>query len=225
MTMLKIISGVAMLATMAAGEFKCLDVTMENDAKCHVNIDWAMNSGKFDHPEYYPNGTTSRADYQCAIFLKLGVEGDANDKAMHMTPNHNCTLPPCTPITAGLAASGVAAACIKPVETPVPEDKPDAPSMPWWGWVLIVAGVLLAALATAFAMGVFSKAPKKKRAAKLPPPRSAAPEPLPTTVTPVPTFEVAPPIYTYVAEPVYTATRSIQVTSPSVLVAPAVYVN
>eukprot|EP00929_Paragymnodinium_shiwhaense_P050958 TRINITY_DN25654_c0_g1_i1.p1 TRINITY_DN25654_c0_g1~~TRINITY_DN25654_c0_g1_i1.p1 ORF type:complete len:264 (-),score=49.92 TRINITY_DN25654_c0_g1_i1:418-1152(-) len=214
------------LVVLAAAEWKCFDVNATNDPECYANIRWAILQGTLDHPDYYPNGTTTFVDFQCALFLKKDVRGDAADRAHNVAPAHNCTLPPCTAISAGMAAgSDEAKACMKPEPEAdsLIEAEPEGPSMPWWGWILIVAGVLLAALATAFAMGIFRKAPqKKKRAVKMPVPE---PEPVATTVTSAPAYDVAPAVYTYTAAPVYMATQSNAIAAPTVVTVPPVYMN
>jgi hypothetical protein len=168
-----------------------MDANMSDDVKCASHIEWAKSIGLASHEDWYPNGTTtSDADLQCSLYLKAGPQ--VNGSLEGEGEGHNCTLPACTPISESMMAAGdalVLEQCVRPAP-PVMEE---GPSIEWWGWVLIVAAVVLLGLVVAWALGLFGpKKPKKKRAVKVEP-------------APAPEVEVAPPIYTYIAEPVVTS--------------------
>eukprot|EP00929_Paragymnodinium_shiwhaense_P003677 TRINITY_DN104287_c0_g1_i1.p1 TRINITY_DN104287_c0_g1~~TRINITY_DN104287_c0_g1_i1.p1 ORF type:complete len:293 (+),score=34.26 TRINITY_DN104287_c0_g1_i1:75-953(+) len=223
MPMLKLVVG-GLLALAAASEPTCLDPSETVDPECHNNVLWALRQGRLDHPDYYPKGATTYSDFLCALYLKVGEEGDAVDRATGVTPAHNCTLPPCTAISEAMEKEGgeqVQACLTSKRETAEPAG--EAPSMPWWGWVLITLGVLLAAAAAAWAvMGGRKKAAQKKRSLRVADHAGApaAPEPVPTTAEPLATY-TAPPVYTSVAAPIYTSVTK----APPVITAPPVYVN
>eukprot|EP00929_Paragymnodinium_shiwhaense_P002135 TRINITY_DN102331_c0_g1_i1.p1 TRINITY_DN102331_c0_g1~~TRINITY_DN102331_c0_g1_i1.p1 ORF type:complete len:227 (+),score=33.86 TRINITY_DN102331_c0_g1_i1:60-740(+) len=226
--MFRLAVGVAtLLGSSLAADWQCLDVNSTNDERCFRNIEWAMNTGKHQDPEFYPKGTTTFPDFQCALFLKMGLGPKAA---------HNCTLPPCTPISTSMdvLAGAAVRSCVKPVEEELPELVPgseDEPSMPWYAWVLIASGVGLLILLGAWAMGLFPKTapPKKKkttRAAKLqeaPRAPEPQPEPVKTVSRPLPVYEVAPPVYISSAAPIYQATQKIAVAPAIRVAAPRVY--
>lgn len=180
-------------ATLALASAGCQDANESYDPDCWGHIQWAMAQGHWDHPDWYPNGTSfeSVVDVQCALFLKMGGLHDGN--------SHNCSHRPCEAISTSMAEGGDPEIkyCLPRPETM--EEGPPWYTM-WWVWVLIVILVgALAALAFFFLCG--TKKPKKKRAVKVEP----TPEPpVETAVTPLTSYvEVAPPIYTYVQQPTY----------------------
>lgn len=182
-------------ATLALASAFCQDANESYDPDCFGHIQWAMAQGHWDHPDWYPNGTSfeSVVDVQCALFLKMGGLHDGN--------SHNCSHRPCEAISTGMAEGGdpeISYCFPRTVES----TEGGGPSIEWWGWVLIVLAVLLVGALAAFALGLFgTKKPKKKRAIKVEP----TPEPpVETVVAPMTSYvEVAPPIYTYMQQPTY----------------------
>jgi len=190
--------------------WKCATVSETVEKKCYDHVQWAITDGVGQHRDWYPDGMTrSEQDVQCALYLN--AFNDISDDS------HNCTLPPCEGLSVNMSASTdkkVQELCLKPIE----ETEAAGPSLEWWGWVLIVAASLALIGGVAFALGLFTKKPKKKRAVK-----AVQPTPVETAAAPLPAYSVAPPIYTYQAAPVYQATQSISVAAPSVITAAPVY--
>eukprot|EP00929_Paragymnodinium_shiwhaense_P106807 TRINITY_DN7253_c0_g1_i1.p1 TRINITY_DN7253_c0_g1~~TRINITY_DN7253_c0_g1_i1.p1 ORF type:complete len:292 (+),score=46.39 TRINITY_DN7253_c0_g1_i1:77-952(+) len=192
----------------------CQNVDAQSNGECFVNVEWAMRDGIHQNASMYPAGTTTFPDFQCALFLKSG-QADG--------PAHGCSKPPCANLSATMEANGEAVkACLGPLDAAEPiEEQAAGPSMPWWGWILIVLGVLLAGVGLAFAMGVFKieKKPKKKRAVRMPPAHAGAPEtaeaePAPQAVAP--TQSASMPMYT-VMSPGPVQTGSYLITAPPML--------
>jgi len=137
----------------APKEWKCEDYTAISNPYCFDNITWAMETGIVENATWYPSHTTTRADFQCALFMKKGK-----------TPgeSHTCALPPCTPPTEDMTSKG-GAAFLKSVKANC--FGPEEASFPWWGWVLVALGVLTLAVIGALVFMQKPK-PKKKRALK-----------------------------------------------------------
>eukprot|EP00929_Paragymnodinium_shiwhaense_P114412 TRINITY_DN827_c0_g1_i1.p1 TRINITY_DN827_c0_g1~~TRINITY_DN827_c0_g1_i1.p1 ORF type:complete len:298 (+),score=58.92 TRINITY_DN827_c0_g1_i1:54-896(+) len=212
--------------------WKCAEYTHEDNAKCVENVEWAKSDGiaKFGKDNYPANPTTD-ADFQCALFLKKGVEDG---------PAWSCKLPPCAGMSEKFMENAEIKECLqppapKPREESAPEPpKPEGqPSFPWWAWPLTIGGVGLAGLLAYF---LYPKpAPKmKKRAIKplqsAPPPAEApAPEPVQPVHTVMTTYTVAHPVVTappvLTAPPIYTAAPVMAAPAPvhhSVSIAPPV---
>jgi len=152
----------------APKEWKCEDYTAISNPYCFGNITWAMETGIVENATWYPSSTTTRADFQCALFMKKGK-----------TPgeSHTCALPPCTPPTEDMTSKG-GAAFLKSVKANCFGPEEEA-SFPWWGWVLVALGVLTLAVIGALVFMQKPKPKKKKRALK-PAPVETKAEPLPT---------------------------------------------
>jgi len=159
----------------------CIDYTIVENPECYTNVTWAMETGIIENKTWYPEGTVTRADFQCALFLKFGNPGDP------AFASHGCVMPPCTKVAQNMtsvnATTGlkqfrdVSNNCDK---APIVEKEEEA-SMPWWGIVLIVVGVLVVVVGgVVAAMSGGAKPKKKKRALAPPPPIPAKVEPLPT---------------------------------------------
>merc|ERR1740117_2340569 len=164
----------------------CIDYTLAENPGCYNNITWAMVTGQIENNTWYPEGTTTRADFQCALFLKFGNMADP------VYASHGCVMPPCTEVTKDMtkinATTGlkqfrdVSNNCDKAKEE-------EEASMPWRGWVLIVIGVLVVVGGVVFMVMKPDKAKKKKRALA----------PIPAKVEPLPTYsKVMVPITTMI---------------------------
>jgi hypothetical protein len=198
---------IAVVAVAEGKKWECEDYTEASNPGCFGNVTWAMSEGKANHSDWYPTGTETFADFQCALFLKKGDEWAG--------PAHNCLLPPCTPVSASMTSKGSPPHYLQEVkDCKKPEEEP---SFPWWGWVLVAVGVLsLAVIGALVAMQMNKKAPKKKKRALKPQPApEPKPEPVETKVEPLPTYQMvytAPPVMT--AAPVYAAPAPVVTAAP-----------
>eukprot|EP00929_Paragymnodinium_shiwhaense_P092049 TRINITY_DN5192_c0_g1_i2.p1 TRINITY_DN5192_c0_g1~~TRINITY_DN5192_c0_g1_i2.p1 ORF type:complete len:336 (-),score=45.40 TRINITY_DN5192_c0_g1_i2:325-1332(-) len=78
----------------------CMDYDASNNQECYRNIEWAQEYAK-SHPENYPPGSKTVADFQCALYLKGPVNG-TNQPG----PSWNCTHAPCSALTAPIKMQG-----------------------------------------------------------------------------------------------------------------------
>eukprot|EP00929_Paragymnodinium_shiwhaense_P054162 TRINITY_DN27140_c0_g1_i1.p2 TRINITY_DN27140_c0_g1~~TRINITY_DN27140_c0_g1_i1.p2 ORF type:complete len:337 (-),score=64.52 TRINITY_DN27140_c0_g1_i1:278-1288(-) len=78
----------------------CIDYTEENNAECYKSMLWAQKASK-SHPENYPPGSKSLADFQCALYLKGDING-VNEPG----PAFHCWKAPCAQLTAPIEKHG-----------------------------------------------------------------------------------------------------------------------
>lgn len=151
---------------------ECQDFDAVNNPSCFNNVTWAMVTGQVDpaisgwNASNYPVGTTTYADYQCALYLKAGAFPGGR---------HNCTQAPCTHISPGMLFPGTptqsdARPCLA-VEVLINEYAKNLTALesldealeaaPWWDWPLlvgIVGGiVVVGAAAVVWYKGLFRK--------------------------------------------------------------------
>eukprot|EP00929_Paragymnodinium_shiwhaense_P119059 TRINITY_DN9094_c0_g1_i1.p1 TRINITY_DN9094_c0_g1~~TRINITY_DN9094_c0_g1_i1.p1 ORF type:complete len:355 (-),score=81.76 TRINITY_DN9094_c0_g1_i1:364-1428(-) len=74
-----------------------------NNPECYANMVWAQKNAEA-HPEMYPPGSKTMADFQCALFLKGDVPGDSEGN--QPGPAWNCTRAPCTTLSAPISETG-----------------------------------------------------------------------------------------------------------------------
>eukprot|EP00929_Paragymnodinium_shiwhaense_P014158 TRINITY_DN122035_c0_g1_i1.p1 TRINITY_DN122035_c0_g1~~TRINITY_DN122035_c0_g1_i1.p1 ORF type:complete len:290 (-),score=36.82 TRINITY_DN122035_c0_g1_i1:380-1192(-) len=189
---------------------ECEDVTgPEVNKECYENMEWAWTTGVKQNISNYPQGVTSKADFQCALFLK---KGDAAG------PSWNCTLPPCEPLSMDFSQhamrtgsqshpAGTTRRCVEETAQDIKERTSSAmedkrrPSFPWYGWVLAVTGLSMAAVLGVFTwQGSAAKAPtRRKRGVDVPQPLMPK-KPVEAVATQLPVYEESRPVY--VAHPV-----------------------
>eukprot|EP00929_Paragymnodinium_shiwhaense_P044390 TRINITY_DN22785_c0_g1_i1.p1 TRINITY_DN22785_c0_g1~~TRINITY_DN22785_c0_g1_i1.p1 ORF type:complete len:318 (+),score=62.29 TRINITY_DN22785_c0_g1_i1:108-1061(+) len=81
----------------------CEDVTgMDVNPSCWKQIEYATNVGIKEHKESYPAGTSSLADFQCALYLKGKI--DPATGASSGPENYGCTLPPCARLSPSMSS-------------------------------------------------------------------------------------------------------------------------
>jgi len=167
-------------------KWKCEDYTNITNPECFGHVTWAMETGIVENASWYPFKTTTRADFQCALFMKKGK-----------TPgeSHGCALPPCTPPTEDMTSKG-GADFLKSVKANCFGPEEEEASFPWWGYVLVSLGVLTLVVIGVLVFMQKPKPKKKKRALK---PVETKAEPLPTYKPVV--FAAAPPVVTTMVAP------------------------
>eukprot|EP00929_Paragymnodinium_shiwhaense_P009043 TRINITY_DN113077_c0_g1_i1.p1 TRINITY_DN113077_c0_g1~~TRINITY_DN113077_c0_g1_i1.p1 ORF type:complete len:486 (+),score=109.03 TRINITY_DN113077_c0_g1_i1:58-1515(+) len=66
------LSAVALLSLSAspalAGKL-CEDAVHDGKGKCEKSVQWAMNQGVREHPDWYPEGAKTKEDFQCELFV------------------------------------------------------------------------------------------------------------------------------------------------------------
>lgn len=158
----------------------CEDYTNATNPGCYNNITWALETGIVENATWYPEFANTRADFQCALFMKFGNPSDP------WTASHGCVLPPCTPPSPTMTSKWQPT--IRSVKNNCYAPEPEESSMPWWGYLLIVLGVL-GAIGAVVAVVMQKPKPKKKK-------RALKPAPVPVKTEPLPTYKMvvtAPP--------------------------------